>query len=121
MIRLKFCVAGAALLLAACAVGPDYKRPALDVPAEFRGARPEAAQSAAFADLQWWAVLEDPILQRLIKDAFTDNYDLRIAANHVLQAREQLGITRANQLPSLGGFVEAERERAPPVAADQSL
>jgi multidrug efflux system outer membrane protein len=121
MIRLKFCVAGAALLLAACAVGPDYKRPALDVPAEFRGARPEAAQSAAFADLQWWAVLEDPILQRLIKDAFTDNYDLRIAANHVLQAREQLGITRANQLPSLGGFVEAERERAPPVAADQTI
>jgi multidrug efflux system outer membrane protein len=121
MIRLKFCVAGAALLLAACAVGPDYKRPALDVPAEFRGARPEAAQSAAFADLQWWAVLEDPILQRLIKDALADNYDLRIAANHVLQAREQLGITRANQLPSLGGFVEAERERAPPVAADQTI
>jgi multidrug efflux system outer membrane protein len=121
MIRLKFCVAGAALLLAACAVGPDYKRPALDVPAEFRAAPPEAAQPAAFADLQWWAVLEDPILQSLIKDALVNNYDLRIAANHVLQAREQLGITRASQLPSLGGFVAAERERAPPVATDQTI
>jgi outer membrane protein, multidrug efflux system len=121
MIRLKCCVAAAALLPAACAVGPDYKRPGLDVPAEFRGAPPEVAQAAAFADLQWWAVLEDPALQRLIKDALANNYDLRIAANHVLQAREQLGITRASQMPSLGGFVEAERERAPPVPADQTI
>jgi multidrug efflux system outer membrane protein len=50
-----------------------------------------------------------------------NSYDLRIAANHVLQAREQLGITRASQLPSLGGFVEAERQRAPPVLADQTI
>jgi multidrug efflux system outer membrane protein len=119
MIR-KFCVAGAALWLAACAVGPNYQRPALDVPAKFRGA-PEAAQGAAFAELQWWMVLEDPVLQSLIRDALANNYDLRIAANHVLQAREQLGITRASQLPSLGGFVEAERQRAPPVLADQTI
>jgi len=119
MIR-KFCVAAAALGLAACAVGPDYKRPALDVPAKFRGS-PESAQGAAFADLQWWAVLEDPVLQNLIRDALANNYDLRIAANHVLQAREQLGITRSNQLPSLGGFVEAERQRAPPVLSDQTI
>jgi outer membrane protein, multidrug efflux system len=119
MIR-KFCVAGASLWLAACAVGPDYKRPALDVPAKFRGA-PDAVRGAAFADLQWWAVLEDPVLQGLIKDALANNYDLRIAANHVLQAREQLGIIRSNQLPSLGGFVEAERLRAPPVLSDQTI
>src|SRR3984957_1355447 len=119
MIR-KFCVAGPALWLAACAVGPNYHRPALDVPAKFRGA-PEAAQGAAFAELDWWAVLEDPVLQSLIKDALANNYNLRIAANHVLQAREQLGITRANQLPALSGFVEAERQRAPPVLSDQTI
>ena len=119
MIR-KFCVAGTALCLTACAVGPNYQRPALDVPAKFRGA-PEAAQGAAFAELQWWMVLEDPVLQGLIRDALANNYDLRIAANRVLQAREQLGITRASQLPSLGGFVEAERQRVPPVLADQTL
>ena len=109
-----------ALCLAACAVGPNYQRPALDLPAKFRGA-PEAAQAAAFAELQWWMVLEDPVLQSLIRDALANNYDLRIAANRVLQAREQLGITRASQLPSLGGFVEAERQRVPPVLADQTL
>ena len=113
-------IAGAALGLAACAVGPDYKRPALDVPAEFRGA-PEGGRRAAFADMQWWAVLEDPVLQSLIKDALANNYDLRIAANRVQQARDQLGITRSNQLPSISGFVEAERERAPPVPSDQTI
>ena len=119
MIR-KFCIAGAALCLAACAVGPDYKRPALDVPAGFRGAA-AVAQGSAFADLQWWAVLEDPVLQGLIKDALANNYNLRIAANHVLQAREQLGISRANQLPALSGSVEAQRQRAPPVLSDETI
>jgi multidrug efflux system outer membrane protein len=113
-------VAGAALLLTACAVGPDYKRPALDVPPQFRG-MPEAAQNTSFADLEWWAVLQDPVLQGLIKDALADNYNLRIAANHVLQAREQLGITRASQLPALSGFVEAERQSATPALSDQTL
>jgi multidrug efflux system outer membrane protein len=119
MIR-RFCLAGAALWVAACAVGPDYKRPALDVPAKFRGA-PAATQSTAFADLQWWAVLEDPVLQNLIKDALADNYNLRIAANHVLQAREQLGISRASQVPALSGSVEAQRQRAPPLLSDQTI
>jgi multidrug efflux system outer membrane protein len=118
----RFSLAGAALALGlgACAVGPDYKRPALDVPAKFRGAS-EAVQGAALADLQWWAVLEDPVLQSLIKDALANNYDLRIAANRVLQAREQLGIARSNQLPSLGGFAEAQRQRAPSVLSDQTI
>jgi multidrug efflux system outer membrane protein len=119
MIR-TFLLVGAALLLAACAVGPDYKRPTLDVPAQFRG-MPEATQSTSFADLEWWAVLEDPVLQALINDALGNNYNLRIAANHVLQAREQLGITRASQLPALSGFVEAERQRASPALSDQTL
>jgi multidrug efflux system outer membrane protein len=119
MIR-RLCLAGTALWLASCAVGPDYKRPALDVPPRFRGA-PDAVQGAAFADLQWWAVLEDPVLQGLIKDALANNYDLRIAANHVLQAQDQLGITRSSQLPALGGFLEAERQRAPPVLSDQTI
>ena len=120
----KSCVAVAALglglALTACAVGPDYKRPALDVPATFRGTS-GAVQGAAFADLQWWAVLEDPVLQSLIKDALANNYDLRIAANRVLQAREQLGIARSSQLPSLDGFVEAQRQRTPPALSDQTI
>jgi len=101
--------------LAACAVGPDYKRPAVDVPSAYRGAADSASSHTAdFAEMQWWAVLQDPVLQSMIKEALANNYDLRIAANHVLQARDQLGITRANQLPSISGSAGAERELAPP-------
>jgi outer membrane protein, multidrug efflux system len=99
---------------AGCAVGPDYKRPAVDVPSAYRGAAGSASSQTTFADMQWWTVLEDPVLQSMIKESLANNYDLRIAANHVLQARDQLGITRANQLPSISGFAGAERELSPP-------
>jgi outer membrane protein, multidrug efflux system len=102
------------MALAGCAVGPDYKRPAVDVPSAYRGAAGSASSQTTFADMQWWTVLEDPVLQSMIKEALANNYDLRIAANHVLQARDQLGITRANQLPSISGFAGAERELSPP-------
>src|SRR5580692_995109 len=109
------------MALAGCAVGPDYKRPAVDVPSAYRGAAGSASSQTTFAEMQWWAVLQDPVLQSMIKEALANNYDLRIAANHVLQARDQLGITRASQLPSLGGFVEAERQHASPVVSDQTI
>jgi multidrug efflux system outer membrane protein len=102
------------MALAGCAVGPDYKRPAVDVPSAYRGAAGSASSQTTFAEMQWWTVLEDPVLQSMIKEALANNYDLRIAANHVLQARDQLGITRANQLPSISGFAGAERELSPP-------
>jgi multidrug efflux system outer membrane protein len=102
------------MALAGCAVGPDYKRPAVDVPSAYRGAAGSASSQTTFADMQWWTVLEDPVLQSMIKESLANNYDLRIAANHVLQARDQLGITRANQLPSISGFAGAERELSPP-------
>ena len=102
------------MALGGCAVGPDYKRPAVDVPSAYRGAAGSASSQTTFADMQWWTVLEDPVLQSMIKEALANNYDLRIAANHVLQARDQLGITRANQLPSISGFAGAERELSPP-------
>jgi multidrug efflux system outer membrane protein len=97
--------------LAACTVGPDYKRPAVTVPTAYRGANaPEASSSldksnaanASLADEKWWEVFEDKELEGLIRTALENNYDIRIAAARVLEAQAQLGITRADQLPSLG-------------------
>ena len=97
--------------LAACTVGPDYKRPAVTVPTAYRGASAPAASSsldqsnaanASLADEKWWEVFEDKELQGLIRTALENNYDIRIAAARVLEAQAQLGITRADQLPSLG-------------------
>jgi multidrug efflux system outer membrane protein len=67
-------------------VGPNYKRPAVNAPASFRGAQ-GAAQQASFADLPWWEVFKDDTLQGLIRTALTNNYNLRIAITRVEQAR----------------------------------
>jgi len=105
------------LLGTGCAVGPNYKRPSTDVPGVYRGAMPqEAAQPAAsesFGDQKWWEVFQDKQLQDLIHTALQQNYDVRIAATRILEARAQLGITRADQLPTISGEALALNERNP--------
>jgi multidrug efflux system outer membrane protein len=118
--------------MAGCTVGPNYKRPAADVPASYRGVTPQADQpstqpaqttpnatansagsttTASLADEKWWEVFQDKELQGLIQIALKNNYDVRIAATRILQAQAQLGITRADQYPTLtaGGNVTSIR------------
>src|ERR1700721_4713214 len=104
------------ILEAGCMMGPKYKRPTVDVPQEYRAPAPQqAAQTSSLDDKQqgdkqqgnqqlgneqWWQVYQDPVLTQLIHTAIAQNYDGRIAAGRVLEAQAQVGITRANQLPS---------------------
>ena len=95
-----------ALWLSGCLLGPDYKRPSVEIPPQFRAAMtPEALPS--IADLKWFEVFRDEHLQELIRVALVQNYDLRDAIARVDQARGNLGITRSNQFPNfnLGGDV----------------
>src|SRR5262249_20361348 len=73
------------LFVAGCAVGPNYKRPAVDSPANFRFATSRTTDS--FGDLPWWEVFKDPTLQDLLRAALTNNYDLKRAVARVEQAR----------------------------------
>lgn len=92
-----------AALVAGCTLGPDYQRPALDLPGGYRGQAPAAAdQAASFGDLNWFAVFSDPALQALIREALANNHDLLIAAERVLQAREQVTVARSYYYPSVG-------------------
>ncbi|HXO32335.1 MAG TPA: efflux transporter outer membrane subunit [Candidatus Acidoferrales bacterium] len=116
--------------LTGCAVGPHYKRPTVDVPGTYRESTPAAPASAdakdqqvnskqveaerpsqSLGDAKWWEVFQDPQLQSLIRTALKNNYDVRIAAARVLQAQAQLGITRADQLPTLsaGGNIASQQ------------
>jgi multidrug efflux system outer membrane protein len=95
-----------ALLLSGCKVGPNYKRPVVVTPDQYRGVAPDLSGqpgSQPFAEMQWDTVFPDPILQALIKEALTNNYDMQIAASRIQQARATVGVTRANQLPNLSG------------------
>jgi outer membrane protein, multidrug efflux system len=106
-------VAGAA---AACTVGPDYKRPIVTVPDTYRGAaalEPTAPDAVSIGDQVWWDVFQDGQLQELIRTALEQNLDLRIAATRILQAQAQLGITRADQFPTVDAAANASRFRLP--------
>ena len=96
------------LLVSGCTVGPKYVRPQVPAPPAYRGADDAAVSSAnqgSLGDENWAKVFDEPELQELIRTALTNNYDVRIAAQHVLEAQAQLRITRAQQFPtvSVGG------------------
>jgi outer membrane protein, multidrug efflux system len=97
----------AACVLSGCMVGPHYKRPLVAVPPAYRDAEmiskdTDAAQGL-LADLKWSKVFQDENLKALITEALTKNYDVRIAAQRVLEQQAQIGITRSQMLPSLNG------------------
>ena len=73
------------------------------------------AQSAepSIGDQKWWEVFQDPELQQLIRTALQQNYDLRIAATRILEAQAQLGITHADQLPTVGAGASSANQRIP--------
>ncbi|HEY3855579.1 MAG TPA: efflux transporter outer membrane subunit [Verrucomicrobiae bacterium] len=87
------------LLLAGCAVGPTYKRPAVNSPTTFRNA---GSDTNSLGDLPWWQLFQDPVLKNLIQTSLTNNYDLRIAAARIEQSREILVQTRSAYYPQVG-------------------
>ena len=90
--------------LAGCTVGPKYKQPAYPAPPAFRGADEAAVVSDAqnsLGDQQWSEVFREPELQDLIRKALANNYDVRIAAQRVLEQQSQVQITRSQQFPTL--------------------
>ncbi len=99
-----------AALLAGCAVGPNYHRPAVETPAAFRGAA-ETNAPESLADLPGWGVFKDPALQDLIRAALTNNYDLRIALTRVEQARLVQAQAQSVFLPQAGYGAQAARGR----------
>jgi multidrug efflux system outer membrane protein len=90
------------MLTAGCTVGPNYRRPPVAIPPDYRNTPPGApAGAASLADEKWWAVFQDPVLADLIRTAIRQSYDVRIAASRIVQAQAQVGIVRANEFPSL--------------------
>jgi multidrug efflux system outer membrane protein len=102
-----FAITFTVLLLAfaaGCTVGPKYTRPAVPTPPAFRGADDAAIINDAqgsLGDQQWAQVFHEPELQDLIRKALTNNFDLRIAAQRILEQQAQVQITRSQQFPTL--------------------
>jgi outer membrane protein, multidrug efflux system len=88
------------VLLSGCMLGPDYKRPSVEIPPQFRAAT--SSDATSIADLKWFEVFKDEQLQEFIRTALAQNYDLRDAIARVDAARANLGITRSFQYPNFG-------------------
>ena len=99
-IKLGLAVVASLAMLGGCAVGPNYKRPALDTPGSYRFAPSEGTNS--LGDLPWWQVFKDPVLQDLIHTALTNNYDLKQAVARVEQARQQAVSVKSALFPQIG-------------------
>jgi multidrug efflux system outer membrane protein len=110
-------------VLSSCAVGPNYVRPTLPVPVNFRAPEPlPPPQAESLADLKWFEIFKDPQLQELTRLALTQNYDLRDAVARVEQARANLGVTRSNQFPQVNAtgdlqFTRLSRDGSLPLPA----
>ncbi|HEX6770038.1 MAG TPA: efflux transporter outer membrane subunit [Candidatus Binatia bacterium] len=106
------------LFVTGCTLGPDYQRPSVSTPDNYRGLQgPPAAES--LADMPWWEVFKDPVLQELIRQALTNNYDLRTAAARVEEARAQIGVARSFLYPQVnlnggGSAQQVSRATEPP-------
>jgi len=115
MSRSAILVTLSVLLLTSCAIGPNYKRPMVPVPAQYNG--PPAAVNSSIADLSPFDLFKDPTLTDLLKTALAQNNDLSIAAERVLEARAQYGITRSGQFPSLDATAQFNAARTSSVGS----
>jgi multidrug efflux system outer membrane protein len=100
----------ALLTLGGCLLGPNYERPAIDTPAAFRFAEPDAKD---LVNTAWWEQFQDPALNQLIATALADNKDVKVAAARVEQFLGQFVTTRSQLLPQVGSGFQGQRERVP--------
>jgi multidrug efflux system outer membrane protein len=101
------------LLMVGCAIGPDYERPAISQPEEFRNQTAGALDTHSLADTPWWELFHDEALQILIRTALEENNDLLLAMARIDEARAELGITRSGLFPRLEGKGSFSKRRIP--------
>jgi outer membrane protein, multidrug efflux system len=104
-----FAVTALAVLLAGCMLGPDYRRPSVDVMPSYRF---EAKETSDTANTDWWRAFQDPVLDSLITEALANNKNVKIAAANIEQAAGVLMQTRAPLFPQANYSGSGTRERA---------
>lgn len=99
------------LLLAGCAVGPNYKRPQVAVPNQWTVAPARGTSAKAIEKEDWWSSFQDPELNSLIERAAAQNLDFKLALDRVEEARAVRGVARSGYFPSIDASASATRNR----------
>jgi len=110
-----------AAAVASCTLGPDYQRPMVETPQAHRGETSAQPTIDSLADLKWFDLFKDDQLTEFVNTALKQNFDLRIAAERVLQARAAYGITRSGQFPEVTASADLAAARASRVGATQGM
>src|SRR5512137_2900197 len=96
------------MIIAGCAVGPDYKRPEINSPQTWRV---EEAQAKDTANTIWWSQFNDPVLNSMIDEALKQNYDLLIATARVEEYMGRYWVGRSGLFPQLGASAFGGKEK----------
>ncbi len=109
----RLVIPAALVFTASCTLGPNYRRPSVAIPSTFRDVTGPAtqAESVSLADTQWFDLFRDDTLTQLVRTALVQNFDLRIASERVLQARDRFRIARADRFPVVVGTAAASENR----------
>lgn len=99
------------LLFIGCAVGPKYVRPEIQPPANFYAEQQATANSAA--DIAWWDLFKDTVLQGLVREGLKNNYDLQLAVARVEEERALLGVSRSQYYPQVGYGANISGQQSP--------
>ena len=98
--RIHFLFLVPLIMLASCAMGPDYTRPVMDIPKSFRMVEGESL-APSIANLSWWELLGDEELQRFIRIALRENKDLRRAVASIEEFQARAFIARTDYIPQI--------------------
>ncbi|MEN6439011.1 MAG: efflux transporter outer membrane subunit [Syntrophobacter sp.] len=108
---LPMLLAAVCLILASCAVGPDYVRPTPTMPPAWKAQADPALVPGVAAIQRWWALFDDPQLTELIAAAVASNLDLKEAVARVDEARARLGVASGQSLPQIDAEGALNHER----------
>ena len=98
-------------MISACVQGPNYAKPAIEIPAAYRFGGDSADPVAQHGPF-WWSAFNDPVLDRLVQEGIVNNRDLRIATARVDEFAAVLAGTRSQAFPQIGYGLDATRQRA---------
>jgi len=104
--KINLLIALALLIIAGCAVGPDYKRPELDLPKEFvndDSLMVSDSLSLSVADTSWWSLFQDTVLTDLILTAVKENTNILVASSRVEQYMALYGVAKSDMYPQIFG------------------
>src|SRR5258708_388453 len=97
--RLKL-ISSLAIVLTGCAIGPDYSRPQINLPAQYMSATGQANEISPLKS-DWWTLYNDPVLNNLVETVLKQNVDIRLAVARIEEADANLRVTGAAFLPEI--------------------